>query len=126
MSTPPKPGTIGWIDLTVEHADSVRDFYAAVAGWTPSALSMGDYNDYVMLTPEGVGVTGVCHARGANAGLPAQWLMYITVADLDASLAEVTARGGERISAIRLMGEARYTVIRDPAGAVCALFQPGA
>ncbi len=121
---PPRPGTVGWFDLTVENADAIRDFYAAVAGWTPEALSMGDYSDYVMQAPDGTAVGGVCHARGANAGLPAQWLMYITVPDLDASLAEAEARGGARIGAVRNMGAARYTVVRDPAGAVVALFQP--
>jgi predicted enzyme related to lactoylglutathione lyase len=28
-------GTIGWIDLTVPDAKSLRDFYSAVTGWTP-------------------------------------------------------------------------------------------
>jgi predicted enzyme related to lactoylglutathione lyase len=122
--TAPLPGTIGWIDLTVNDATRVRDFYAAVAGWTPSPVAMGDYNDYVMSTPDGTPITGVCHARGSNAGLPPQWLMYITVVDLDAALAEVEQRGGARIGEIRTMGAARYTVIQDPAGAVAALFQP--
>jgi len=29
-------GTIGWIDLTVADASSLRVFYAAVAGLTPA------------------------------------------------------------------------------------------
>jgi uncharacterized protein len=125
MTKPPlRPGTIGWIDLTVPDADVVRDFYVAVAGWTADGLSMGEYDDHVMRTPDGDAVTGICHARGGNAGLPAQWLMYITVPDLDVALAAATARGGACISDIRTHGGARYAAIRDPAGAVCALFEP--
>jgi len=121
----PGPGTIGWIDLTVSDAEGVRDFYAAVAGWRHEAVDMGGYADFTM-TPAAGGdpVTGVCHARGGNAGLPAQWLIYIVVEDLDAALAEVEARGGGIVRAAREMGTiGRYAVIRDPAGAVAALFE---
>lgn len=127
MSETPKPqvGTIGWHDLAVPNADEVRDFYAAVTGWKPEALSMGDYNDYVMSTPEGTGVAGVCHARGTNAGLPPQWLIYITVADVDESIRQCEQRGGKVIAGPKELGSyGRYCVIQDPAGAVAALIAP--
>ena len=119
-------GSIQWRDLTVPAADDVRDFYEAVVGWTSDPLDMGGYSDYCMKNEEGEVVAGICHARGVNAGLPAVWLMYITVADLDASIAQVTARGGRVLSGPKTMGPKRYCVIQDPAGAVAALFQPGA
>ncbi|MGB3561682.1 MAG: VOC family protein, partial [Thermoanaerobaculia bacterium] len=90
MSDDSKPeiGKIGWTDLTVDNADDVRDFYTAVVGWKPSPVDMGGYSDYSMITPDtGEPIAGVCHARGSNADLPAQWLIYITVADVDASAA---------------------------------------
>lgn len=118
-----KPGSIAWHDLTVDDADSVRDFYASVVGWTHSAASMGDYSDYVMES-EGDGVAGVCHRRGGNADIPAQWLMYVIVADLDHSLAEVKAHGGKIVVGPKDMGTtARYCIIQDPAGAVLGLYQ---
>lgn len=43
---------IAWVDLTVEDAAPVRDFYAGVMGWQPEAVDMGDYSDYNMLDPE--------------------------------------------------------------------------
>lgn len=127
MSEPskPAPGTIAWTDLTVPNADEVRDFYAAVTGWTPQPLSMGDYNDYVMTAPGGAGVAGVCHARGSNAGLPTQWLIYITVDDVDESIRQCQERGGKLISGPRDMGSyGRFCVIQDPAGAVAGLIAP--
>ena len=122
VDTPP-PGTIAWHDLTVADAPALRDFYQAVAGWTPEAVPMGDYSDFVMRAG-GEDVAGVCHARGSNAGLPAQWLLYITVADLDHSVAECQRLGGRTLTPIRSYGGGRYCVIQDPAGAVCALYQP--
>lgn len=124
-TTKPKPGTIGWSDLTVPNADEVRDFYAAVTGWQPQPLSMGDYSDYVMTTPDGKGVAGVCHARGTNAGLPSQWLIYITVEDVDESIRQCEQRGGKVIAGPRELGEyGRFCVIQDPAGAVAGLIAP--
>ena len=127
-SPPPSaPGSINWTDLTVGDAERVRDFYAAVTGWAPQPVSMGDYSDYVMTAPgSGTPVAGVCHARGTNAGLPPVWLVYITVADLDASLATCRAKGGTVLAEPRgNPGSPRYAVIRDPAGAVAALYANG-
>lgn len=119
----PKIGSIGWMDLTVPDADSLKDFYAAVVGWTPEALSMGEYSDYV-LKSEGGGV-GVCHARGANANIPPVWMPYFIVANLDESLAHVERLGGKRVAEIRSYGPtARYCMIQDPQGVYCTLFQP--
>jgi uncharacterized protein len=118
-------GAIAWVDLTVPEAESLRDFYAAVTGWRPTPVPMGGYDDFNMALPgSGQIVAGICHARGSNAELPAAWLIYVVVADLDASLAECTARGGAVLSGPRGQApEARYAVIRDPAGAMIALYQ---
>jgi len=126
-NTKPAVGSVAWRDLTVSNAEAVRDFYARVVGWGIAPLDMGGYNDFVMLAAGSANpVAGVCHARGANADLPAQWLMYIVVEDLDASVAECVALGGAIVSGPRPLSEGRFCVIRDPAGAVCALFQPAA
>ena len=45
-------GGISWIDLTIENAPQVRDFYSAVIGLEPQDMPMGDYNDFVMSSPE--------------------------------------------------------------------------
>jgi uncharacterized protein len=124
---PPAVGTIGGFDLTVPDAESVRDFYAAVIGWQSEPFDMGGYADYFMKSPEtGAIAAGVCHARGVNADLPPQWLAYIIVADLDASLQRCIEMGGAALTEIKgSEGESRYCVIRDPAGAVLALMQTG-
>jgi len=118
-------GTVGWFDLTIDNAEEVRDFYEAVVGWKSSGLSMGEYEDFVMSSPEsGAPVSGVCHARGSNEGLPAQWLIYVNVENIDASLAQCSKLGGTALMPVKTMeGHGRYCVIKDPAGAVMALFE---
>jgi predicted enzyme related to lactoylglutathione lyase len=122
----PAVGRIGWIDLTVPDALAIRDFYQAVVGWRAEPVEMGDYSDYSMLPPgSGDGVAGICHARGDNAAMPAQWLIYVTVADLAASLERCRALGGAVVLGPRdLGGYGQFAVIRDPAGAVAGLIEP--
>jgi hypothetical protein len=122
--TRPGPGQIAWIDLTVDRANEVRDFYRAVAGWEAADVDMGGYADYAMHPPGAEPVAGVCHARGVNAGLPAQWLIYITVEQLDRSMEAAVSRGGAVLHGPRDMGQhGRMCVVRDPAEAVAALIQ---
>jgi len=94
-ATSPPVGSVAWRDLTVDDASALRDFYAAVVGWIPQGVSMGEYEDWNMVGAGGEPEAGICHARGSNAGLPQVWLVYLVVADLDASLEAVEAGGGE-------------------------------
>lgn len=114
----PKIGYISWHDLTVDDAESVSEFYSRVVGWSKLPLDMKGYNDYIMNAPDGLPAGGVCHARGGNAYLPPQWLMYITVEDLDKSIAKCLELGGKIIGEKRKMGEqGAYCLVQDPAGA---------
>ena len=125
MSNDDKPavGSIVWRDLTVPDAEQVRDFYRAVVGWKAEPVAMDGYDDFNMTGPDdGEPLAGICHARGSNAELPAQWLMYITVADLDESIQRCTEMGGKVLDGPRTLGDGRACVIQDPAGAVAALY----
>lgn len=129
MSDAQKPeiGAVGWFDLTVPDAENVRDFYEQVVGWTSEGHDMGEYEDYEMATPGGVHVAGVCHARGMNADVPPQWMLYVNVADLDESLRQCRALGGKLLGKVRDMGShGRLCYVEDPAGAAIALIQPPA
>ena len=97
MSQPETPiGSISWTDLTVPDAQKVREFYQAVVGWKSEPVNMDGYEDFCMnLADEEKTVAGICHARGENVGLPAQWLIYITVADLAKSMRQCAELGGK-------------------------------
>ncbi len=121
-----KLGEMAWLDLTVEHAEQVKDFYQAVVGWQSEAVSMGDYQDFSMVAPESKQpVSGICHARGGNADLPPMWLPYFLVADIEQSVAQVLAQGGQMLTEIKSFGQDKYAVVKDPAGAACAIYQKG-
>ena len=118
-------GRIVWTDLTVPDAETVRGFYSAVVGWSFEPVRMAGYDDYTM-HPSGGGdpVAGICHARGPNAHLPPQWLVYVAVGDLDHAVRECRRLGGKVLDGPRSMGERRFCLIQDPAGACLALVGP--
>lgn len=115
-------GKIGWVDLTIDNAESLKDFYQQVVGWQPAPVSMGEYNDFNMLPDEnGEPVAGICHARGGNADIPPVWMVYITVDNLEAALEKCVELGGK---VLKPQAENRpFAVIEDPAGAICTLYQ---
>ncbi|MCU7553869.1 VOC family protein [Alteromonas sp. ASW11-19] len=111
-----------WLDMTVDDADRVSRFYERVMGWSRQTVEMDGYVDYVMIKPDGSPAGGICHKRGSNSALPGGWIPYFTVANLTTALNQLTAEGGEQISEVRAYGDAAYCIIRDPAGACCALY----
>src|ERR1043166_5208922 len=89
-------GAISWTDLTVPNAEAVRDFYAQVVGWKAEPLDMGGYSDYCMNAPAtGETKVGICHAKGENADIPPQWLVYINVENLTQSVENAKRLGGK-------------------------------
>jgi len=116
-------GTIISADLTIDHADDVRDFYEQVIGWEHVDIEMGGYSDYLMQTKEGVPVAGVCHQAGPNVGLPKVWMVYFQVEDLEKSLQAVRRLGGKVLREPVGTSCGSFAVIEYPVGAICALSQ---
>ncbi|MCK5146286.1 VOC family protein [bacterium] len=117
-------GAIIWQDLTVANAAGIKNFYADVIGWKPRTVEMGGYLDYEMLSPgSGEVEAGICHSKGENSNLPPQWLVYIKVENVEESAEKCKNLGGEVIDGPRKLGEGTFCVIKDPAGAVAALYQ---
>jgi hypothetical protein len=115
-----------WTDLTIPDAESVREFYEAVTGMASMPVSMGDYNDHCLIGPDGQPIAGVCHAKGVNQGIPPVWLVYLPVHNLDEALEATTRLGGEILTPIRHLGKDRMSVVKDPAGAISALYEKAA
>ena len=111
-----------WVDLTIDDAEGIRDFYAAVIGWEAEPVDMGSYQDY-MMNQDQVPVAGICHARSVNAGIPPVWIPYFQVKSLEKSLQSCIESGGTVVGAVQSFGQNQaYAVIRDPSGAVCAIW----
>lgn len=51
-------------------------------------------------------------------------MMYVTVADAEASAKKCIELGGKLLDGPRRMGHQMFCFIQDPAGAACALVSP--
>ena len=126
---PAHVGRISWLDLTVSDASATRDFYRQVVDWSAKDVEMEDasgrYADYNLLGDDGNPAAGVCHARGANLGLPPVWMIYLPVGDLAESVRRVEEEGGKIIKTTKEDdGAYASAVFQDPVGAHLALM-PG-
>lgn len=111
---------VAWIDLTITNADEVRDFYAELLGLRPEPVDMRGYHDYSMFNPAtGNPLLGICHKQGSNAMLPPQWIVYFTVPNLEKSITKSVALGADILDGPR----SGFCVLRNPGGAVTALYQ---
>jgi uncharacterized protein len=115
-----EPGTTGWIELLTPDPAAVTDFYARVFGWR--ARAQGEYTEFQL---DGTSVAGMMAPPAPAAGAPPMWNVYFVAADVDHS-AEVAADNG----ADTLVppsdandGHIRFSVHKDPQGAVFSLFR---
>ena len=118
-----KYGKIIWQDLTVDNATQVRDFYSEVTGWSFSDVNQGEYNDFNMINVDKEVVAGICHKKGELKNFPSQWLFYVTVENIEGSVAKCKSKGGKIIDGPKAMGKSKFAVIQDPAGAFMGLIE---
>lgn len=119
--TKPVMGSIVWRYLTVPNAEEVKNFYCEVVGWTASLHPGCD--DFNIHQADGEVMAGVCYAKGSNANIPPQWLVYVTVENVEEAAAKCIELGGKILDGPRKMGNHHFCVIEDPAGAVMGLIE---
>lgn len=109
-----------WFDLRTEDAATSRSFYEELFGWDIAEVPMGAAT-LTMVGGEKPWAT-VVQDGGEHMG----WFPYIQVQDLDAATAKAKELGATALQAHAEGPAGTYTVIREPGGAVFALFHPRA
>lgn len=126
QSTPaPERSPVAWHHLHVRDADRAWTIYAEVFGLqlTDTVEMEGIEGAIRMFAWEPSGETVGSIARTARSpGVHVHWLYYFPVADLDASLALVSAKGGKTLAPIDLPDGNRLAACEDPQGAAFGLF----
>ena len=80
-----EPGTPSWIDLGSPDIEASSRFYGGVFGWTfESAGPVEETGGYGMFTLNGLNVAGL--GPQMNMDQPPYWSMYVSVADIDATV----------------------------------------
>jgi predicted enzyme related to lactoylglutathione lyase len=101
-------------------------FYKELIGWGTTQWEEGEM-PYEMWTVGESAIGGVMALppEAKEAGAPPHWMAYVSAPDTDATTAEAVAKGAEvLVPAMDIPTVGRFSVIRDPQGAVLALFTP--
>ena len=116
-----KPGKIGWAELITSDPAGAIAYYTGLFGWETEPFT-GGMTEYTMLKFDGVPFGGVMKAP--QEGIPTHWLNYVSVADIDASVAKSTSLGGAVcMPPTEIPTVGRIAVVTDPQGAVIGLHQ---
>ncbi len=116
-------GDLGWSELNTTDAAGALSFYSALVGWESKGEPMPGYHVFGNST-EMLGGISDAHSGEGEKKAP-QWMPYITVDDLDATLAKVEGLGGAVIMpAMAIPNDGgRIAIIKDPQGVATGLAQ---
>jgi uncharacterized protein len=112
---PVETGRFVWHDLMTKDVSAAKRFYGELLGWRFDDTRRGD-RPYVLARAGQTPVAGIVDITAyANAG--PQWIGYMSVADVDKTMAQVRSDGGRVLVEPRDFPNARAAVIADPQGA---------
>jgi predicted enzyme related to lactoylglutathione lyase len=122
-TVPAPSATVGrfvWHDLVTNDVAAARAFYAGLFGWEfESTIRSG--RPYLVARSGGQPAGGVVQRAEGKAG-PATWLAYLSVADLEGAVQQVTSAGGKVVLGPTPVGAyGRVAVVVDPQGAPLGL-----
>ncbi|HEX3317280.1 MAG TPA: VOC family protein [Solirubrobacteraceae bacterium] len=112
------PGALSWNELATPDLDAAQAFYGGLFGWQFSSFG-GSEMPYFVIQNGDRSNGGI---RAPQPGEPPYWLAYLGTDDTDASLAKVEELGGVRLTDAMDLPMGRIAVVRDPQGAVFALY----
>ena len=122
-------GQFHWNELMTNDAEAAKAFYSETVGWTFDGMNLAeDGNTYWVCMDGDKPCGGIFPMKGAEfEGQPEQWVGYLAVDDIDARVEKAKAAGATILQPIMEMsGIGRFTMLKDPAGAVMGWITPAA
>ena len=118
------PGSFCWADVGAADREAAKTFFAELFGWAHEDQTGSRGNVYTFLSKDGAVVAGLREG-------PPFWLSYVSVEDLDATLAQAREAGAAlQDEPYEVAPAGRMAVLDDPQGAAFGLWQaydfPGA
>ncbi|MDF7801860.1 VOC family protein [Pontiellaceae bacterium B1224] len=116
------PGTMCWNEISTPDMGGTVEFYSQLMGWTTERIEMPDGNSYTMFK-QGEKMIGGCIDPDECSDMPAMWLSYILVDDIDAATEKAKALGANIIKERVDLPMGSFVLFSDPQGAVIAFWQ---
>jgi predicted enzyme related to lactoylglutathione lyase len=119
-----EPGALTMNELDTRDVDGAARFYGEVFGWEFEPIEVDGELVYGSFTLGGRLMAGVL-PMGPQfpPEVPANWVPYFGVEDLDASAERAVSLGGQSLMGPTAVPAGRFVVLRDPHGAVFCIFQ---
>src|ERR1017187_3008689 len=116
-------GTLCWADLSTPDPKRASDFYSGLFGWQIFA-DPKDKSGYLHIKNGEHFIGGVPPAAHRQPGVPAHWMAYFQVDDVDATANKAKENGAKlHLPPMSMEGVGRMSVIADPQGAVVSIFK---
>lgn len=125
LPNPQKSGQFAWHELYTSDLEKGFAFYAEMFGWQKiEEMDMGPMGKYVLFGKDGEHFGGMMKAP-PGFPVPAVWGYYITMADFDAALERIKAKGGKVMNGpMDVPGGQRVANCMDPQGAMFSITTP--
>ena len=111
-------GAFSWSELMTPDPGAAAGFYGQLFGWQSKASDMGTGPYHVQSVGDSMvgGIMGM--PPGAPVGMPPTWALYVTVNDVETTIALCEKLGGKvLVPPMDIPGVGRMAVIADPQGA---------
>lgn len=121
------PGTFCWIDLATTDTAGAKKFYGELFGWGGPDIPAGPDMHYTLFQLGGKDVAGMggLMPEQLAQGVPPHWMAYVASADVEKTMAAAQQLGAAPIlPPMDVMEVGRMAMLRDPEGAIVALWQP--
>ncbi len=111
-------GAFSWSELMTTDPKAAVEFYGKLFGWKNETMDMGT-GPYHVVKAGDTSVGGIMATPKDAGPMPPAWGCYVTVDNVDATVAQCTALGGKVCAGpIDIPGVGRFAVLQDPQGAV--------
>jgi uncharacterized protein len=116
------PGKISWKELMTPDAVVSAKFYHGLFGWVIEEVDLGG-TSYTFFKVGEESVAGMAVLSAKSEGTPEGWTNYVTVENLEDSIAKARELGGKVCKDITALRIGRFAIVQDPNGAAVGLWQ---
>lgn len=121
------PGTFCWVDLGTTDTAAAKQFYSELFSWKSNDIPAGEDNVYTIMQMDEKEVAALyaLEPQQLSEGVFPSWMNYISVSNVDETAKKAESLGGKIVMAsMDVMEAGRMAVLKDPVGAVFALWEP--
>jgi hypothetical protein len=116
------PNEFCWNEIMTPNPEKAKEFYQSLFGWTSSTEDMHGMS-YTKFMHGDKPVAGMLKNPKGRENIPAHWMSYVYVDDLDVTVAKAIKLGGTVVHKQKIEGFGQFAIIKDPTGAHFALWQ---